>query len=449
MLKIFLLSSLLASALGVCQEVKTKLKELHIDVLASIEARFGAPPTNSTPQQLHLSLTGKPNELFVTWVVEDAGDVCADSHASVGAATFPAQWSTYEAGVAGWSGHVYTARMTNLVGPFEYSVTSCGQTTGPVAAAAPKPTGPDQSTLVAVMADMGTVIPLGFATAEQIEKDSRESPFDLFVLAGDIAYATVDPPKNEFEEVWSAYGRMIEPFVSHAPFMPNVGNHEHTPGTMTTTSGTIKVDYAAFQTRYSAVPPNGNSSLWYSYDHGSVHYTYINSEEDQSPGSPQAQWLAADLAAADANRAQVPWIIMMQHRPVYSSTKSEINSHSPHMGFALVLEPYIGKYKVDLFITGHQHQYERTHAVFNGTVLSTGNGNATYVKPGAPLYVVQGTSGAFVAGDWADPQPAWSAYREGTSYGYGKMLVEGSSRMVYQWISIAGEVLDHFEIIKQ
>jgi hypothetical protein len=44
-----------------------------------------------------------------------------------------------------------------------------------------------------------------------------------------------------------------------------VGNHEHTPGTMTNSSGTFNVDYAAFQTRYAAVPSNGNSNLWYSY----------------------------------------------------------------------------------------------------------------------------------------------------------------------------------------
>ena len=72
---------------------------------------------------------------------------------------------------------------------------------------------------------MGTVIPLGFAVAEQIERDMAVQPFDLAVLAGDLAYATVDPPKNELEEVWDAWGRMIEPYVSTLPFMGNVGNH--------------------------------------------------------------------------------------------------------------------------------------------------------------------------------------------------------------------------------
>ena len=220
----------LASAAAVCAEVKKKLAELHIDVLSSIEARFGAPPSNSTPEQLRLSLTGAPGEFFVTWVVPDAGDVCADSHATVAGATFPAAWSTYEAGVAGWAGHVYTAKVTGLTtAPFSYTVTSCGRSTGPVTAAPPRAVGPNEDTLVAVMADMGTVIPAGYLTADRIAKDHAAEPFDLFVLAGDVSYATVDPPKNEFEEVWDAYGRITEPFTKFAPFVRHDGVRAHFP----------------------------------------------------------------------------------------------------------------------------------------------------------------------------------------------------------------------------
>ena len=169
--------------------LQEKLKELHISVQDDIDRLLPKPPSNSTPQQLHLSTTGTPGELFITWVVPEAGDVCTDSHASIGAATFPAAWTRYEAGVAGWAGAIYTSRLTGLApgAPVAYSVHSCGSTTGPIAITAPKANGPQAETLVAVMADMGTVIPLGFATAAQIEKDHAKEPFDLFVLAGDIS----------------------------------------------------------------------------------------------------------------------------------------------------------------------------------------------------------------------------------------------------------------------
>ena len=63
--------------------------------------------------------------------------------------------------------------------------------------------------------------------------------------------------------------------------------------------------------------------------------------------------------------------------------------------------------------------------------------------------MVQGTSGAFVTGDWSDPQPHWSAYREGTQYGYGKMRVVGSQTLDYTWITIDGKAMDHFTIVRQ
>lgn len=87
------------------------------------------------------------------------------------------------------------------------------------------------------------------------------------------------------------------------------------------------------------------------------------------------------------------------------------------------------------------------HPVMNGTVASKG-ANGVYTNPGAPIYVVQGTSGAFVSGDWIDPQPAWSAFREGTTYGYGRMRVQGAARLTYDYVTIEGKVLDHFELVK-
>jgi hypothetical protein len=243
---------------------------------------------------------------------------------------------------------------------------------------------------------MGTVIPLGFAVAEQIEKDSAEQPFDLAVLAGDLAYATVSPPKDEFEAVWDAWGRMIQPYTATLPFMVCVGNHgectprrtaarggkarassaastpppphrhvlallraraEHTPGKLTNASGTYSVDYAAYQARYAAVPPNGNTNLWYSYDFGAAHYVYIDSEEAQTPGSPQIEWLAADLAAVD--RSVTPWLFLFQHRPLLCSTTSEEGDHVPGGTFLRNLEALILAHKVDVVITGCEAQRPR------------------------------------------------------------------------------------------
>jgi len=226
-------------------------------------------------------------------------------------------------------------------------------------------------------------------------------------------------------------------------------NHEHTPGTLPNASGTFKVDYAAYQARYAAVPANGNTNLWYSFSHGPVHYALIDSEEDQSAGSPQLAWLRADLAAVD--RTVTPWVLVLQHRPLLCSTKSEAGDHTPGGTFLRNLEPTLLEFKVDLVINGHEHLYERMNAVVNGTVVKTADATGTYVSPAGPVYVVQGTAGAFVTGDWMDPQPAWSAKRDGVSYGYGAMEFDveaGAHVMDYTFISIDGAKMDHFRISK-
>ena len=62
------------------------------------------------------------------------------------------------------------------------------------------------------------------------------------------------------------------------------------------------------------------------------------------------------------------------------------------------------KYKVDLYLSGHMHMYERVYPVNNGTTVMTGD---SYVNPEAPCHVVQGTGGVFTIDDNVSPIPEW------------------------------------------
>jgi hypothetical protein len=127
---------------------------------------------------------------------------------------------------------------------------------------------------------------------------SAALPFDLALIAGDLSYATTDPPKNELQGFWDDWGRQNEPFTSTgacvmncgvhrhervkqcgaihltlflaaAPWMTTVGNHESTPGFLTNASGTFPLPFAAFSARY-VMPRNGNANFWFSYTYGPV-----------------------------------------------------------------------------------------------------------------------------------------------------------------------------------
>jgi hypothetical protein len=232
-----------------------------------------------------------------------------------------------------------------------------------------------------------------------------------------------------------------------------VGNHEDVPGTITNASGTFDVQFAAFTARYH-MPyenSNGNQNLWFSYDFGSIHFTSISSESNYTTGSAQWNWVEADLAAANARRNVTPFLIFCLHRPIMSVDLDEYTSHIPGAPLARAFEPLFKKYKVDLVLQGHEHEYERTHAIYNGTIITMPSGpdNATYVNPGAPIYVVQGASGAMQEESWLSPIPAWSAVHMQNVYGYGRMAITGGTSLNYTFIDTEGTLWDAFQIVRQ
>ena len=50
--------------------------------------------------------------------------------------------------------------------------------------------------------------------------------------------------------------------------------------------------------------------FWFSVDFGKMHFTFMSTEHPYEPGTPQYEWLQQDLAAANANRDNVPWLFL-------------------------------------------------------------------------------------------------------------------------------------------
>ena len=53
------------------------------------------------------------------------------------------------------------------------------------------------------------------------------------------------------------------------------------------------------------------------------------------------------------------------------------------LGLRENLEPLLRKYKVNLFLVGHQHSYERIAPVYNGTIVEKGTVHLTVGSAGA------------------------------------------------------------------
>ena len=440
------------------------------ELAALLAARFprlaAAPAT--TPQQVRLAPGPQPGaSMRASWAtiapaVNGTPRVSWWPAAQPGnVANAPAERSTYSAGEAGWTGALFSAVMAPLTPgvAYAYTVGTPDETTDARTFTLP-PVGPAPAR-IAFTADMGTIVPLGWAVSDRLVEDHLEGParYDAVIIGGDLSYSTVSPdscsPTNpgcdSLEFVWDFFGLQIEPFTATAATLTAVGNHERVPGNITGPSGALRLsDFAAYEARFpmpSDAPSGGLSNFWYSTNVGPVHFLFVSSEHPAGPGTPQGEWAAADLAAVQP--AVTPWTVAVIHRPVYSAALLEWEDHSPGSKLSVAFEPLFHG-RVALVLSGHIHSYDRTHAVYNGTVEgpTPPAGNASvYVNPTAPLYVCAGTSGALPENVFIEPPPVWSAVRMNGAFGYGR-LEASSVSLNYTFVGMFGQVLDAFAIVR-
>ena len=243
--------------------------------------------------------------------------------------------------------------------------------------------------------------PGSVSTAQGALRDVLDG-WDNFILHfGDLSYGEGDVSD------WDHWGRENEPGAARAPYMVSLGNHEMdfvSGGERSPTGGgeggggfhpaggdlgnDSKGECGVAVAHRFKTPSNGNGAAWYSFDYGVVHVVQISSEHNWTRGSPQWEWIREDLAAVD--RGATPWVVVTAHRMMYSSqadqggTPALMREH---------LEGLVNEHKVNLFLSGHQHSYERFCPVFNGTCVEDGRSGTTYI--------IAGTAGAGVdENDW-------------------------------------------------
>jgi hypothetical protein len=188
---------------------------------------------------------------------------------------------------------------------------------------------------------------------------------------------------------------------------PVPGNHEYrTPGA---------VGY--FDYFGSLARPEGTS--YYSFDLGGWHLVALDSNIARGPGSPQEEWLRADLAATDRRCILAYW-----HHTRFSS-----GTH--HGGHPSVGPFWNALYQAgaDVVLSGHEHNYER---------FSRQDPSSRATEAGIRQFVV-GTGGAGHYG-FGNPEPN-SQFREASTFGVLKLTLQPTS---YEWqfVSSAGEVID-------
>jgi hypothetical protein len=164
-----------------------------------------------------------------------------------------------------------------------------------------------------------------------------------------------------------------------------------------------------------------NRALYFAVSIGPARVIVMNSFGNFSAGSPQLAWVKSELASVDTNTT--PWIIFMEHTPMYCSNIDHQGSGLPLLQLIEDDLKPLGSRMIS--IAGHVHAYERTLPVYNGKLDDS-----------APFYITVGDAGnrEGLYAEWVDPQPEWSAVRK-AEYGHG-ILRLNSTAMVWEWHTI-------------
>jgi hypothetical protein len=200
---------------------------------------------------------------------------------------------------------------------------------------------------------------------------------------------------------------------------------------------------------------------YYSWDAGLVHYVAISTEvyfgvSGGVDGNLKAMyaWVDADLAKANANRANVPWVVVHGHRAIYCSGGHDCDDQATTVRDGLNgsygLEALFFQHGVDLYVNGHEHSWERTYPIYQGKF------DASYEAPKATVYVVTGAAGCKeLHKPWTHPQAPFTAFRSNT-FGYSRMNIYNHTHMHFEQVETDpplfgggyGRVLDAMWIVQ-
>ena len=188
------------------------------------------------------------------------------------------------------------------------------------------------------------------AVADQMAAVQRRQPVDLVIMAGDNIYndGNLGLVDVAFQRPYAAL------LQAGVPFHAVLGNHD-----IRTANGDPQVAYRPF----------GMAGRWYSLRRGPVQFFMLDTNVN-ADWSRQLPWLRTSLAASTA-----PWKVVVGHHPIYSAG---LYGNDPDAQGRL--GTLFKKYGVQLYINGHEHDYERTKVIEGTTYLTLGIGGA-HLRP--------------------------------------------------------------------
>eukprot|EP00039_Didymoeca_costata_P028515 m.21302 g.21302 ORF g.21302 m.21302 type:complete len:548 (+) comp7102_c0_seq1:140-1783(+) len=418
-------------------------------------------------EQVHLAFGNEPGVLNVAWVTPN-GTVATLYYGLYGGPL--KETSSCDTRQLNVSGNRYTheAVMTGLHEDTKYSY-RVGQTGTLFNVTYSREHNPLKVQKHIIFGDMGTSHAFSICdacngtsqvcTAQTCAKNTSvglvsELDANVMVHTGDYAY--------NFDTDGGNYGdqfmRNIEQIAAQVPYMTVPGNHEN--------SVTNQAHYVerfrnqptnADPPTYDTLAGTGKNNMYFSFNVGLVHYISFSTEFWFGVGNSKVNketavaWLKKDLAAANANRANVPWIIAFGHRSLLCTDSDGDDCFVEAWELRQALQEIFFDSGVDFWINGHEHNYERSYPTYDLKSVKS------YVDPKANIYIVTGAAGSPEMHEpFTKTPPSWSAYRSNT-FGYNRLYIHNNTHVRIQYVQTDptlfpladyGRVIDDFWVIQ-
>lgn len=225
-----------------------------------------------------------------------------------------------------------------------------------------------------VWGDSGSGTAAQLDVARQIALRHRSDPFNFALHTGDVVY-----PDGLDRYYTERHFRVYREWLTSVPVYPTPGNHD------------VRKDGGRAYAEAFLLPRAIDAERrYYAFDYANAHFVALDSSEERyvrdrggdlrDPDSEQRTWLAHDLAAAAADTA-LDWIIVYLHHPPYSAAGGW-SGHGSDDELREGLVPLFDRFRVDLVLAGHDHNYERSKPL-----------RRNVFDPSGTVYIVTGGGG--------------------------------------------------------
>lgn len=210
---------------------------------------------------------------------------------------------------------------------------------GPTSTLSPLDAGVPPNVRLAVAGDVGTGDESERRTASAVAALEEQQDFDALLLLGDNVYPNGDPGLIE-ATVFDPFAEVLD---GPTQLIPVLGNHDVREGNAEEHARTI-----------------GMADLWYQVTIGEVTVVALDSNQPDNPA--QLEWLDNTLASIDTE-----WVVVTMHHPLYSA-----GVHGSSLDVRAAFGPLFERYGVELVLSGHDHDYQRSTKINGVTYIVSG-----------------------------------------------------------------------------